>query len=443
MGSRETAPQVDCVVVGGGLAGLRAGVEVARAGWRVHAVEAADAVGGRARTLWYEGTPVDRGFQTVFTGYPRAREFIRDIGIPDRDLRPFSRGAVYVDGAAVRRVGFLGGLTPRRGGIGVEDLVTAGRLLAASRARTPESWLATEGRTTEEFLRDVGFSGRFIDQIVRPLFGPITLDRSLSTDSGYFRFLLSVIARGQAVIPSDGVGMIAEWAAAAMRVAGGTIEINVRAEALEAGSDGRVEGVRLSDGRTILGRTVVLAAGAPATGRLLHDIDPAARERLPKRWASSVNAAFALDLPLYRGRTLLLNASPVLEGPRVDLLCQTSNVTRPGKSGGPHIVLATLITTGGDEIGDGEVTTAVSEFVRPAAPRFDWARHAIPIGTYRQRHALPRATPGDRFTWPESRTAAPNLFLAGDALEHPSIEGAVTSGAEAAAEVLRILESSS
>ncbi len=59
----------------------------------------------------------------------------------------------------------------------------------------------------------------------------ILLDRSLGADTGYFRFLLGMLARGPAVIPSDGLGMIAEWTSAAVRQAGGTVELGARAAA--------------------------------------------------------------------------------------------------------------------------------------------------------------------------------------------------------------------
>ena len=54
--------------------------------------------GGRARTVWHRGRPVDRGFQVVFKAYPRTRELMRAVGIPRRDLRPVSGGAVFVHG---------------------------------------------------------------------------------------------------------------------------------------------------------------------------------------------------------------------------------------------------------------------------------------------------------------------------------------------------------
>ena len=89
---------LDCVIVGGGLAGLACAHGLVKAGRSVHVVEAEEAPGGRARTVWHRGRPVDRGFQVVFKAYPRTRELMRAVGIPRRDLRPVSGGAVFVHG---------------------------------------------------------------------------------------------------------------------------------------------------------------------------------------------------------------------------------------------------------------------------------------------------------------------------------------------------------
>ena len=88
-----------------------------------------------------------------------------------------------------------------------------------ARPRTPSSRRRSEGVSTEEFLRRRGFSDDAIEEVFRPLFGVILLDRSLGADTGYFRFLMGMLARGPAVIPSDGLGMIAEWTSAAVRQA--------------------------------------------------------------------------------------------------------------------------------------------------------------------------------------------------------------------------------
>ena len=108
-GDAQRRQPADCVIVGGGLAGLACAHELARAGRSVHVVEAADEVGGRARTVWREGRPVDLGFQVLFRAYPHTRRFLRAIGVPRRDLRPVGRGASTGTGSA-------GSPSPRRPG---------------------------------------------------------------------------------------------------------------------------------------------------------------------------------------------------------------------------------------------------------------------------------------------------------------------------------------
>jgi phytoene dehydrogenase-like protein len=433
-GSGGRAQELDCVVVGGGLAGLSCAHDLARAGRTVHVVEAEEAPGGRARSVWHRGRPVDRGFQVLFRAYPRTRALLRSIGLPRRDLRPVAGGAVFVDGTGAQRLGTSRLAVAGFSGLAPPDRAKLMRLAVEVATRPPQSLLddGEDSGPAEDFLRERGFSDDAIERFFRPLFGVVLLDRSLAADAGYFRFLLAMLARGPAVIPSDGLGMVAEWTTAAIRQAGGMVELGVRVAALEPDTNGRrVEAVLMEDGRRLSARQVVLAVEAPAARELLTPLDPAAASRLPTEAASSVGAAFELRTPLYRGRTILLNADPASgERPRVDLLCQTTNVTRPGAVEGPHILLATSVTTGGLP-GDGLVD-AVGALVRRWAPGYDWAGLAQPIGVYEHPFAQFRPLPGVRRDLPGPRTSPENLVLAGDLTRHPSVEGAVSSGARAA-----------
>lgn len=433
--SHGAAEPRDCLVVGGGLAGLACAHGLARAGRGVLVLEAEEAPGGRARTVWHRGRPVDRGFQTLFRAYPRTARLLKDIGVPRRDLRPIAGGAVFVgeDGGA-SQLGASPVSALRFAGLSARDRARLARLTAAVVGRPPQTLLAQddEAPTTEAFLRAQGFSDEAIEGFFRPLFGVILLDRSLAADPGYFRFLLSMMARGPSVIPSDGLGMIAEWTTAAIRQAGGGVELAAPVTALELDPAGRrVAAVVTADGRRLTAREVVLAVEAPAARALLAGVDDDAAARLPSEAASSVTAAFALRRPLYRGRSIVLNAAPDPLGvPRVDLLCQTTNITRPGAPDGPHILLATRVTTGGVSA-DGLVE-AVGELVRRWAPRYGWRSSAEPIGVYEHSFAQFRPLAGVRRGLPGHRTRVENLVLAGDLTEHPSIEGAVSSGARAA-----------
>ena len=60
-------PETDCLILGGGLAGLAAGWTLTQAGRRVQVLESADAVGGLARTVARDGFRFDLGGHRFFT----------------------------------------------------------------------------------------------------------------------------------------------------------------------------------------------------------------------------------------------------------------------------------------------------------------------------------------------------------------------------------------
>ena len=76
----------DILIIGGGFAGLAAGVEMARAGKRVRLLEQKPHLGGRARSFAdaTTGSVVDNG-QHLFMGcYHATRKFLETIGMADR-----------------------------------------------------------------------------------------------------------------------------------------------------------------------------------------------------------------------------------------------------------------------------------------------------------------------------------------------------------------------
>jgi phytoene dehydrogenase-like protein len=423
----------DCLIVGGGLSGLACAELLATRGRTVQVLEAETAVGGRARTIMYQGEPVDRGFQALFRAYPETRALCDSIGIGRGELRGFSRGIVVHDGGTWRRVGPLRAGVLGSSVIGRADAVRLARI-AAQAAATPDRRLlepVADEETAHDYLVRHGVSRSAIDAVVRPLFGGILLDRSLEADAGYVRYLIAMMARGGAVLPVDGLGMIASRAESAITKAGGMIWTGVRVAAIDRAPDGRsVTGVTLTDGRRVGARHIVLALDAGNAQGLLHDLDPISAGRLPTRFAGVVSAAFALEQPLYRERTILLDAGAPDSTDRVDLLCQTTNVTRPG-SPGPHILIAQSATDGWDDVDPARYADAVGRRIAVLIPAFPWGRTATLVETYSHHAALYRPLAGVRRNLPGPRTAIANLLLAGDAVMHPSIEGAVASGRRA------------
>jgi glycine/D-amino acid oxidase-like deaminating enzyme len=433
----DAQDRFECVVVGGGLSGLAAGLRLAEQGVRVAVLEASEEVGGRARTIEVDGRAVDRGFQSLFTAYPATKRLIRDVGIRDVDLVPFDRGSIVHGDSGWSRMG-----TSLRGTLGFTgftagDVARLGRL-GAEIAAVPADrvlWGDEREMTMLAYLQARGFSDRAIEGFFRPLFGVITADRSLGSDAGYFRFLMQMLVRGRAVIPVEGHGMIARWTAAALQQAGGALRMGAKVVEVitEPADRGRASGVRLEGGHVVRAGCIVLATEAPASRRLLDELDRQSARALDLVPRGVTTLVYALTVPLYSGRTIILNgAREPSAGARIDLVCQESNLL-PRADGLPDLVLATSVD-GRDGAADADdLARAMEGMIARWSPRFRWRDHARLAEVIRHDDAQFAVLPGVRDDLPGPATALDNVLLAGDQTMHPSIEGAVASGERAAA----------
>ena len=425
------------VVVGGGLAGLTAALRLAERGTGVTVLEAEPEVGGRARTISVGGEPLDRGFQSLFTAYPSTSRLLRDVGITKRDVVAFDRGAVVHDGAGWSRMeasplGTLGFRWFRR-----TDVARLARLGAEVIAAPTDAllWGDECGMRTEDHLRQLGFSSDALEGFFRPLFGVITADRELSSDAGYFRFLLKMMLRGRAVIPVEGHGMIGAWTAARVRQLGGEVRTGSPvAELLPAADDrGRVRGVRLADGAYIPADSVVVACGIEPARQLLAELDRQAARALDLEPRGVTTLAYALRASFHSGKTIVLNGAPRDGAPRIDLVCQESNLLRPGVGEGARLLATSVHGADGAPDPDG-LALAMERLAGTWNPGFPWARMATLEEVIVHPWAQFAVPPGVRADLPDAATGLANVFLAGDFTAHPSVEGAVGSG-ERAAEV--------
>ncbi|NKB45172.1 MAG: NAD(P)-binding protein [Alphaproteobacteria bacterium] len=91
----------DVIVVGAGLAGLNAALNLEAEGYSVIVLEAADYVGGRTRTYDFPSGPTNAGGQTIGPYYARIRDLADRLGVPL--MSPPGRVAMgnYVSGELV------------------------------------------------------------------------------------------------------------------------------------------------------------------------------------------------------------------------------------------------------------------------------------------------------------------------------------------------------
>lgn len=258
--------RADVVVVGAGLAGLRA-AELLAGRVSVVLLEATDSVGGRVKTDARDGFLLDHGFQLLNPAYPAAR---RAFDLDRLQLRAFDAGVISTSdqGAAM--------LTdPRR------DPTTLVRTAATSLSghlgppwrqaafavyvlRCSSESVARLGQRPDisigAALRAAGVRGRILDRVVRPFLAGVLADPDLATSRRYADLVLRSFARGVPGVPA--AGMQALPAQIADRLPAGVVHTETPVHEITGGR------VRTEHG-WIQGRAVVVATDAPTAGRLL------------------------------------------------------------------------------------------------------------------------------------------------------------------------------
>ena len=261
--------QAEVLVVGAGLAGLSAATRLAAAGCDVHVLEAGSHAGGRLATERIDGFVVDRGFQVLNTGYPRAA----DLDLDALQFGWFERGAVVrVDGRAYRVV------DPRRRPLALPGLLTAplggvrekAALAAFSvlRGYGPVSaLLRTPERTAEQALRSAGVGDAALERFLRPFLAGVLLESELATSSHYLDLIWRSFVRGAIGLPAGGMQAVGEQLAG--RLDGERLHLETPVHTVAPGA------VTVS-GSTLRAEAVVVATDPASAARLLPAVTASA-----------------------------------------------------------------------------------------------------------------------------------------------------------------------
>lgn len=402
------------VVIGAGLAGLSCAVRLQERGVPVQLLEASDRVGGRVRTDEVDGFLLDRGFQVYLDAYRQAG---RLLDLDALDLRRFEPGAYVWKGGKLRTVMDV---FRRPGSLVSSAIAPVGSLcdklrVALLRHRllgksTDAIWQEPE-QSTQDYLRDFGFSAAMIDDFFRGFYGGIFLEDRLATSSRIFEFTFRMFSRGYATLPALGMQAIPEQLAA--RLPQHAIRLGCRVEGLQ-GTTVLLEG----GDRLEASRVVVATDGARA-----RQLVPEAVAEEPQ-WNSVSCVYFAARRPPV-SKPLI-----VLRGDRrglVNNLSVPSVVAPQYAPPGQSLVSVSVL---GDHRGTGDLAGKVSlELV-------DWFGQEVRAWRHlRTEHilrALPVNPPGNRAAPP----AQGLVHLCGDHRTSGSIEGAIQSGLRVGAEIL-------
>ena len=398
------------VVVGAGLAGLRAAQVLCRRGLDVVVLDAADRPGGRVATDVVDGFRCDRGFQVLNTSYPALRAA---ADLDALDLRAFAPAAAVRGTDGLHTYGDprrLPALAPR---MTVDRLVPlrGKATLAAWTARVlaggPRRVAAHGGRSAAVDLAAAAVRGPVLDRVLRPFLSGVLGEAELTTSAAYVRLVWRAFALGTIAVPAAGMGALPAQLAAGLP--DGVLRLGRRVDAVRSGA------VRV-DGDELAARAVVVATDPVTAADLLPGV------AAPRMYALTT---------LYHVAPTPPAASPSLHldgtgGPLANTVVLTE--AAPGYSPDGRALVSSSFLGTADRLSERDVRRELARIYR--VPTDGWV-HLHTAEIPRALPALPAASPLRRDV-----ALGDGLFVAGDHRDTPSQQGALVSGRRAAQAVL-------
>ncbi|HEV2366133.1 MAG TPA: hydroxysqualene dehydroxylase HpnE [Caulobacteraceae bacterium] len=406
------------LVIGAGLAGLSAGVELAARGVAVEILEAAAQAGGRCRSYPDPvlGQTIDNGNHLLLSCNRAALSYLERIGARDRLTGPGEAAFPFLDRQSGARwtiranpgpIPWWLALPSRRvPGTGIADYLPFARLLWARRATRIDAVVHTTGPVYQRLLRPL-------------LVAALNTEPSQASAGLAGAVLRESLARGgrfaEPLVAAGGLGpAFVDPALAFIEARGGAVRLSSRVRALEIDA-GAVVAAHIGEARRPVDGPVILATPPWAAAELLPGL------RRPDRFSAIVNGHFACAPPA---------GSPALVGliggaaEWVFAFPDRVSVTVSAADAMVDIAAEELAGRFWDDI------TAALGDLGPLPP----------CRIVKERRATFAATPDQERRRPGPRTGIANLFLAGDWTDvglPATIEGAIRSGRAAAELVSR------
>jgi len=401
----------DVIIVGAGIAGLTAAIQLQKRGLNIRVIEASDRVGGRMKTDKVDGFLLDKGFQVLLTAYPETQQLLNYEQLNLRNLFP---GAKIYKGNKFHTISdpFRQPVESLRSIISPisnfgDKLKILGLRNRAKRLSIDDIFQQKE-KPTIDYLHEWHFSRKFIDSFFKPFLGGIFLEPDLLTSSRMFEFVFKMFGTGYAALPENGMEAIPQQLA--KRLKEDTILLNTRAVHISP------ENVMVDDGQTLEADAILMATDAINTQKLLPNLEI-------KTSMNSVRCLyFTADEPPIKEPYLLLNGS---QNGWINNIAIPTNIHKSYAPEGKSLISVSIIRP-----------TTLSESELYAAVRrelCEWfgkevVEQWMHLRTYVIPNALPAMATINRPDTQAVKSVDKGIFVCGDYLHDASINGAMRSG---------------
>ncbi|QQS28359.1 MAG: FAD-dependent oxidoreductase [Sphingobacteriales bacterium] len=401
----------DVVIVGGGIAGLTAAIELQNEGLNVKLLEATDRVGGRVKTDIVDGFLLDHGFQVLLTAYP---EVFRMLDYKALGLFNFMSGALIWKNNKLHPLldpfkhpqsiinNLFSPLTTFRDKLKVVALRNRVKRLSV------EQIFAQPEKTTAAYLKDWKFSPEFLKSFFQPFFTGIFLENGLQTSSRMFEFVFKMFASGYAALPSGGMESIPQQMAE--RLHPNSIQTNTKVTKVTHHK------VTTEKGETFDCRAVLIATNPAAAKVLLGDT-----VQINDKGHRSTCLYFSTDKPPIHRPILVLNGED--EG-LVNNICVPSLINPNYAPAGRHLISVTIVKP--TDLDNTQLLTTVKGELRKLFKKE--VRFWDHLKTYHIQYALPDKPHIETPDKNNIKPVKPGIYLCGDYLFNGSINGAMESG---------------
>jgi protoporphyrinogen oxidase len=403
------ASEKSVYIIGAGISGLVAAIELEKAGYYPVILEASDGIGGRVKTVEAYGYLLDQGFQVLLTAYPELDRYL-DLG--KLNLKKFKPGAIIFEGGEdsfavhdpIRNPLKMFSMAFSKVGT-VWDKYKMYSLTKALKEKRIEEIFDSPQQSTLAYLKGYGFSERIIHNFFKPFFRGIFLEEKLSTSSAMFEFVFKMFGEGYAAVPEKGMGQISQQLYAQLEHT--QVRFQTKVSSIEKNT------IHLASGNQLTADQVIIAtAPNEIIGREILD------------YHKVTNLYFTLQQSFIGKPMIGLVPN---EDYMINNLVFMTDVSKRYSSDGRALLSVSIIKDiEGVESIENQVATELEELTGINANHFEH------IKTFSIDKALPVLSEVKNTLPLQHVKLYDNVYLAGDHLLNGSINAAMTSGRLAA-----------